>query len=95
MKLVWSPTSKRHLVAIKEYLVDRNPKAAESVILAIQSSAKALKKTPFIGRPGRVEGTRKLVIQKTSFIVVYSVTERVEILAVIHSSRMWPDSFST
>jgi plasmid stabilization system protein ParE len=43
---------------------------------------------------GRVEGTRELVIAGTAFVVVYRVeAERVEVLAVLHAARKWPEEF--
>lgn len=48
---------------------------------------------PDIGRRGRVAGTRELVISKTSYIVVYRVARTVEILAVVHGARAWPERF--
>jgi toxin ParE1/3/4 len=49
---------------------------------------------PYLGRPGRVANTRELVVTSTPFIVAYRVvSDRIEILAVFHGARRWPDSF--
>ena len=46
---------------------------------------------PAIGRPGRVLGTRELVIGRLPYIVPYRVREKdIEILRVLHTSRRWP-----
>ena len=45
-----------------------------------------------IGRPGRVEGTRELVVAGTPYIVPYRVkAEIVQIITVLHSAQRWPD----
>jgi plasmid stabilization system protein ParE len=45
---------------------------------------------PSIGRPGRVPGTRELVAHE-SYLVVYEVqADTVWILALVHTSRLWP-----
>jgi plasmid stabilization system protein ParE len=47
-----------------------------------------------LGRPGRVEGTRELVVPRTPYIIPYTVIgDRVMILSIIHSARQWPDRF--
>jgi toxin ParE1/3/4 len=47
-----------------------------------------------VGRPGRVPGTRELVIAHMPYIVPYRVRgEAIQILRVYHSARRWPDSF--
>jgi toxin ParE1/3/4 len=46
------------------------------------------------GRPGRVDGTRELVIAATPFVVVYEcIEEEIGIVAVMHGSRAWPEVF--
>ena len=46
---------------------------------------------PGIGRPGRVPGTRELVVGKTRYLVPYRVRgEVVEVLRVFHTSRRPP-----
>jgi toxin ParE1/3/4 len=47
---------------------------------------------PLMGRLGRVEGTRELVIANTPYILIYRVKlESVEILRVFHTSKRYPD----
>ncbi|WP_454284858.1 type II toxin-antitoxin system RelE/ParE family toxin [Rhizobium leguminosarum] len=48
---------------------------------------------PEIGRPGRIDGTRELVISRTSFIVIYRVHQNIkqaEILRLVHGAQKWP-----
>ena len=60
----------------------------------IEKAVATLRLTPNMGRPGRIIRTRELVVTRTPFIVPYRLLrERIEILAVIHAARRWPDSF--
>jgi toxin ParE1/3/4 len=48
---------------------------------------------PEMGRPGRVPGTRELVIPSTPFIVPYRLDgNTIQILRVFHGARRWPES---
>ena len=94
MRVAWSGAALFHLEEIADYLEERNPTAAHRVVNAIYSKAQALlSENPEIGRKGRISGTRELVVTGTRYIVAYRVTDRVEILAVIHAAREWPDDF--
>jgi len=45
-----------------------------------------------MGRPGRIVGTRELVVAETAYVVPYRVADReVQIPAVFHGARCWPD----
>ncbi len=46
-----------------------------------------------LGRKGRVAETRELVTPGTPYIVVYRITVRVEVLAIVHAARAWPKNF--
>jgi addiction module RelE/StbE family toxin len=47
---------------------------------------------PEMGRPGRIEGTRELVISRTPYIAAYRILgETVRILRVLHGAQLWPD----
>ena len=48
---------------------------------------------PEIGRPGRIEGTRELIIQQTPYIAAYRIERNsVRILRVLHGAQRWPDA---
>ncbi len=53
----------------------------------------ALADFPRRGRPGRVGGTRELVIVGTPFIVVYRIRDAVEIVGFLHARQQWPGRF--
>jgi toxin ParE1/3/4 len=70
--------------------------AAQRVALHIVHNVETLlAKTPEMGRPGRVPGTRELVIPRTPFIVPYRLQgNTIQILRVYHGARRWPERFS-
>jgi toxin ParE1/3/4 len=48
-----------------------------------------------MGRPGRVKGTRELVIVGTPYIVAYRIKgDAVQVLRVLHGAQKWPQGFS-
>ncbi|MFN3363544.1 MAG: type II toxin-antitoxin system RelE/ParE family toxin [Allorhizobium sp.] len=95
MLVVWTLPAIQDLEAIQDYIADRRPAAATHLAKRIFDQTKALlAKNPNVGRLGRVSGTRELVVSRTPYIVVYRVGARVEILAIIHGARDWPESFS-
>ena len=71
-----------------------NPAAARRVALRIvETVEQQLPDNPHLGRPGRVPGTRELVIPRTPYIVPYRVHRNaLEILRVYHGARRWPES---
>lgn len=92
MRIVWTPRAQRNLRDAARYLTQFNPFAALSMIRTIRAAPTQLLHHPASGRPGRIEGTRDLVVPGTSYVLPYRVRDgRVEILAVLHTSRQWPD----
>jgi plasmid stabilization system protein ParE len=47
---------------ISDYLRDQNPQYREPTMRKIYGKIQVLKETPHIGRPGRIEGTRELLL---------------------------------
>ncbi|MET0116435.1 MAG: type II toxin-antitoxin system RelE/ParE family toxin [Sedimenticola sp.] len=93
MKLAWSAESMTALEEIVEYIAKDNPSAALELGEGILSTVEeVLPDNPHAGRPGRVSGTRELVVHE-SYIVVYEVIDSINILTVRHSARLWPESF--
>ena len=94
MKIRWTRLAVEDLNLAYEYIAAENPSAAHAVMARIESAVDVLRAHPEIGRSGRVEGTRELIISGTPFIVAYRIArDRVEILAVIHGARRWPTNF--
>ena len=92
MKIVWTPRAQRNLRDAARYLTQFNPHAALAMIRTIRAAPQQLLHHPASGRPGRIDGTRELVIIGTSCILPYRAhRDAIEILAVIHTSRQWPD----
>lgn len=84
-----------HLDHARDYIALSNSETvAETIATHIATSVQQLEMFPTSGRPGRVEGTRELVISNTPFIVAYAVQEdRILVLAVYHGARQWPEAF--
>lgn len=96
MNVIWSPRARRNLDEIFTYILDENPSAAVRVIEAIESRVADLARYPDLGRPGSVANTRELVITSTPYVVAYRLRDRprrIEIIAVIHGARLWPEWF--
>lgn len=94
MRVVWTRPAVRDLEAIGDHISRENRRAADRVIRRIHDRTRDLANFPFLGRTGRVSGTRELVVPTTPFVVVYRTGEvQVEVLAVFHAARRWPVSF--
>lgn len=93
MKIAWTRLAVADLNNAYEYIAAERPSSAIQIIERIEKSIDSIRKHPQLGRPGRVDGTRELIIPGTAFIVPYRIkNNKLEILAVIHGARCWPDS---
>jgi len=94
MNILWSPEAVNDLMSLRAYIAADNPAAARKVALHIMHNIEQLlPDNPQLGRPGRVPGTRELVIPNTPFIVPYRLQRNtMQILRIYHGSRRWPDS---
>lgn len=92
--MVWSVPAQSDLEAIFEFIAQDNPYAAALVIRRIRDRVRQLETMPRIGRIGRVDDTRELVVGRTPYIVAYRIEEaRVSIIRIIHGRREWPQRF--
>ena len=82
MKIVWSRRAISHLVHIRDYIAKDNPGAAA------RAAERILQSRVWKGRPGRIAGTRELVVSATPYVIPYRVrTGRLELLAVFRSGK--------
>jgi plasmid stabilization system protein ParE len=91
MRVRWLSQALRNLDDEASYIAQDDPKAAQLVVQRILDSIAMLPEQPGIGRPGRVPGTRELIVLKTRYIAPYRVQgQTIEILRVFHTSRRPP-----
>jgi toxin ParE1/3/4 len=94
VRIRWLRTALANLNAEAEYIVRDNPDAAARMVATIASAAEHLVGHAAKGRPGRVSGTRELVVPDTPYIVPYRVRRNaVEVLRVFHAARKWLSGF--
>lgn len=92
MNIAWSSVARSDLLAIFDYILQDNPRAAGEVLDRIDEAVLRLADHPGAGRPGRVAETRELVIADLPYGVPYQVQgDRVFILRVLHTARKWPE----
>lgn len=90
MKIEWSLFAVEDRTRIFDYIEQDDPLAAVAVDERIMEQTATLSAFPECGRPGRVKGTRELVINNTSFIVAYRVQDGiVRILRILHGAQNW------
>lgn len=90
MNLHWTFEARHDREAIRENIALDNPAAALSMDELFSERAWNLLQHPAIGRPGRVPGTRELVVHP-NYILIYDIAgEDVRILRVLHARRQWP-----
>ncbi len=90
-EVVWLSRARRHLTEIVGYIADDNPTAAISVKERIEQATAHLSTSPQMGRQGRIDGTRELIVAGLPYIIPHRLRfGRVEILDVIHAARRQP-----
>lgn len=88
MRIRWPPAAVADLQNISDYLKEHHPKYRQPTLRKLYQKIRALKDAPYIGRAGRVEGTRELLFRPVPYIAVYQVTEHaIEIWRVYHTSQ--------
>ena len=89
-RIVWRGSARRRLREIVEYISDRDPAAAEAFEVALRHGIDRLGAFPQSGRPGRVAGTRELMLHP-NYLAIYAVgTDHVVILEILHARRRYP-----
>jgi len=92
MRVRWLRKALRNLDDEASYIAADDAAAARLVVKRVLAAVAMLAEQPGLGRPGRVPGTRELIVAKTRYIVPYRVRgETVEVLRVFHTSRRLPE----
>jgi plasmid stabilization system protein ParE len=90
MKLRFTPRATQDLLDIADYIRERNPNASLRVRAAILDCLQDLVLFPEAGRRRTIEGVRKFVTRKYSYLIYYVLDQSVDeiiILTIQHSAR--------
>jgi addiction module RelE/StbE family toxin len=94
VEIVWQAVALDSLERVRSYIAEDNPAAAHRIRERILGAVRGLADLPNVGRPGRVAGTRELIVSGTPYIVAYTVfAHQIVILAVPHGAQKWPPRF--
>ena len=96
MKIRWLRTALVNLDDELNYIAQTDPAAARRVMQRIQQSISSLADNPAMGHPGRIHGTRELIIPNTRYLIPYLVRPRrntIDILRGFHTSRKPPKAW--
>ena len=76
--------------AILVHIAQDNPTAAINQDIEFETKAENARKLPTLYKPGRVKGTREIVV-RPNYVMVYRVNgDVVEVLRVLHAVPQWP-----
>jgi len=91
VRIEWLPIAERNRESQLAYIGERDPWAAIDMGDAIEAALRPLTDHPGMGRPGRVTGTRELVISGTPYVIAYRVEpDAVVIVRLLHGAQRWP-----
>lgn len=93
-EIVWLDSALADMESIGSYIAQENPAAAEAIILRIVGAISVLSWHPKLGAALPDGTTRKLTISGTPYVAFYRLSSRIEILAIFHTSRRWPQHLS-
>jgi toxin ParE1/3/4 len=96
MKVRWTEAAASNWEQAFEYIAQDNLNAALAIAGKIIELTEMLAVHPHAGRPGRIAGTRELVISDSPFILAYGVDAGADVIwiyAVYHGRRRWPERF--
>ncbi len=94
MQVKWLRKALQNLDEEATYIAQDDPGAARLVVQRVMAAVAMLADQPGLGRPGRVPGTRELIVAKTRYVVPYRVRGgTVEVLRVFHSSQRLPNKW--
>jgi toxin ParE1/3/4 len=90
VKLVWTRTASTDRKEIREYIAQVDPVAGLAIDELISQKASGLVDYPGLGRPGRVTGTRELVVHQNYILIYDTNADLIRLLRVLHAARQWP-----
>jgi toxin ParE1/3/4 len=86
----WKESALRDLADIIDYIDQYNSVASRKLHQQIVHAAESLPQHPYLYRPGRVAGTREIVVHP-NYLIIYHINDfEIEILRVVHARQEYP-----
>ena len=92
MKITWRPMAEADRENIFDYIAQDNPLAALALDEEFSVKTATASHNPKLYKPGRVRGTREIVV-RPNYIMVYRIEDEgntLVVLRVLHASQQWP-----
>lgn len=92
MNLFWTRPAQQDRRNIRDHIAADSLRAAIALDELFSTKAKRLIDHPGLGRPGRLVGTRELVVHRNYILIYDTVGDTIRLLRVLHAARQWPPS---
>ena len=90
-RIIWSGDALDDIDDMVDFVGRENPDAADLILDRIEDAVNLLADMP-VGRQGRVKGTYEWYVKRSSYIIVYALTETsLHVVHIIHAARDWPE----
>jgi len=90
-RIAWSEEAVDDFDSAITYVALDSKRSAGLVAQRIENAIAGLATMP-IGRQGRVAGSYEKPVQKTPYVIAYSLSDTtIRVLRIIHGARDWPD----
>lgn len=89
--LNWEADAELQLLDLLEFVGERNASAAARLKGLIDDALRRACQFPEAGRPGRITGTRELIVHP-NYVVVHQITETaIDVLRLLHTRPLYPE----
>ncbi|MCF6319880.1 MAG: type II toxin-antitoxin system RelE/ParE family toxin [Proteobacteria bacterium] len=88
MQIIWEQDAIPDLSELRQYIAQFNPSAGAKLSRKIIESSTLFLENPILGKAGRLQETRELIILSTSYTLICHIKSQ-SILQLFHQSRKW------
>ena len=90
MQIRWSPEAADDLEQVGRRIAQNNPSAQEKQSRLCTMESPVSENSPIWATLARLENSRELIFRNLPYIVVYRVSEMIEISRIYHAAQDWP-----
>ncbi len=90
MLVLWSAHAIKRREEIFDYIAQEDPQSAIGLDLDFEEAIRNLQTFPDLGKPGRIDQTRELVVRNRYIIVYRKAGETLEIVTIRHAAQLYP-----